>query len=148
MAVKEAAKIILPELPITKKVLLTQVVATPGWKVVIEIANEACRMAMTDTIKLDPESDDYERVVVERQRRARNITEFSDQLMRSIHEHADSVKKSEQKEDAAAVASVAAMYGIHPANPAERGKPSDAITRTFGIHPAKPKSKSPVEGKK
>src|SRR5208282_1630607 len=103
MAVKETQKILSPDLHITKKVMLAQVIGTPGWKVIIEIANEACRMAMQDTIKLDPESDDYERVVVERQRRARNITEFSDLLMRSIHEHADAVRKVEQKEDQEAV---------------------------------------------
>lgn len=145
---KEAAKILVPDLPIAKKVALAQVISTPGWQVVIEIANEACRNAMTDTIKLDPESEDYERVVVERQRRARNIAEFSDNLMRSIHEHAVSIRKVENREEAEAVASVAAMYGIHPAKAEDKGKPADAIARQFGIHPAKPvKSKSPVEGK-
>jgi hypothetical protein len=146
---KEPQKILEPDLAQAKKVMLAQTIMTPGWKVVVEIANSACRSAMQDTIKLDPESEDYERVVIERQRRARNITEFSDLLMRSIHEHADSIRNAERKEEAEAVTRVADMFGIHPAKPEEKGKPTDAITRTFGIHPARPvKSESPVKGKK
>lgn len=148
---KESQKILSPTLTQAKKVMLAQTIMTPGWKVVIEIANEACRVAMQDTIKLDPESEDYERVCVERQRRARNITEFSDLLMRSIHVHADAIRRVEQQEEEEAVGRVQEMYnkhGIHPANPKEQGKPADAITRTFGISPAKPrKSKSPTQGK-
>ncbi len=94
---KESQKILSPTLTQAKKVMLAQTIMTPGWKVVIVIANEACRVAMQDTIKLDPESEDYERVCVERQRRARNITEFSDLLMRSIHVHADAIRKVECK---------------------------------------------------
>src|SRR5258708_39731730 len=107
MANKETQTILSPDLTQAKKVMLTQVVMTPGWKVVIEIANEACRTAMQDTIKLDPESEDYERICVERQRRARNITEFSDDLMKSIHAHADSIRRVEQKEEDEAVERVA-----------------------------------------
>ena len=99
---KESQKILSPNLTQAKKVMLAQTIMTPGWKVVIEIANEACRSAMQDTIKLDPESEDYERVCVERQRRARNITEFSDLLMRSIHDHAvRSARWSSREEDEA-----------------------------------------------
>lgn len=146
MADKETQKILSPNMSPAKKVLLLQTIMTPGWKVVIEMANEACQVAAQDTIRLDPESEDYERVCVERQRRARNITEFSDLLMKSIHTHADSLRKVEQKEEDEAVGRVAEMFGIHPAQPPKKGEPADAIKRTFGIHPAKPK-KSP-EGKK
>jgi hypothetical protein len=147
MAEKQAPKILVPDLPQAKKVMLLQTTMTPGWKVIVEIANEACRQAMTDTIKLDPESEDYERVCVERQRRARNMTEFSDLLMRSIHTHADDVRRVEQKEDDEAVERVGAMFGIHPSQPQKDSTPANAIERTFGIHPAKPK-KSPTQGKK
>jgi hypothetical protein len=122
---KESQKILSPTLTQAKKVMLAQTIMTPGWKVVIEIANEACRVAMQDTIKLDPESED--------------------------HVHADAIRKVEQQEEDEAVGRVQEMYnkhGIHPANPKEQGKPADAITRTFGISPAKPrKSKSPTQGK-
>src|SRR5258708_7056160 len=136
MANKETQTILSPDLTQAKKVMLTQVVMTPGWKVVIELANEACRTAMQDTIKLDPESADYERVCVERQRRARNITEFSEQFFRSIQSHADSIRKTEAAEDQEVVSRVGEMFGIHPSKP---GAPADAIKNVFGIHPARPK---------
>src|ERR1700719_3073064 len=129
MATKDAPTILSPDLTQAKKVMLTQVTMTPGWKVVIEIANEACLRATQDTIKLDPESADYERVCVERQRRARNITEFSDLLFHSILAHADSIRKVEAVEDKEAVARVGEMFGIHPSKP---GAPADAIQRAFG----------------
>src|ERR1700676_4558706 len=133
---KDATTILLPDLTQAEKVMLTQVTLTPGWKVVIRVANEACLRATQDTIKLDPESADYERVCVERQRRARNITEFSDLFFRSIQTHADSIRKVESIEDSEVVSRVGEMFGIHPAKP---GAPADSIKNVFGIHPARPK---------
>lgn len=149
MANEKDAKILSPDLAQGKKVLLVQTVATPGWKVVVEIANDACARFTQDIVKVDPESQDAEHVVAERQRRARIAIEFSDLLMRSIYAHADQVRRVEQKEDVEAVSRVAEMFGIHPAAPSDKGKePGSAISRTFGIHPARPKAKkSSAEGK-
>ncbi len=139
---KEAQTILSPDLTQAEKVMLTQVMLIPGWRVVIKIANEACLRATQDTIKLDPESADYERIVVERQRRARNITEFSDLFFRSIQTHVESIRKIEAEEEQEVVSRVAEQFGIHPAKP---GAPADAIKNVFGIHPARPKKK--VEAK-
>jgi len=133
---KEAATILSPDLTQAKKVMLTQTTLTPGWKVVIEIANEACLRFTQDIIRLDPESGDYERVSQTRTLRARFATEFSDSLFRSIQTHASSVRKVEDVEDTEAVYRVGEMFGIHPAKP---GAPADAIKNVFGIHPARPK---------
>lgn len=142
-------KILSPDLAPAKQVLLAQTVMTPGWKVVVEIANEACSRFTQDIIKVDPESPDAEHVVSERQRRARIAIEFSDLLMKSVYAHADAVRKAGVKEEVESVSAVAAMYGIHPAAAADKGKDpnNNAITRTFGIHPARPKVKSPAKGK-
>lgn len=148
MAEKETRQILSPDLTQAEKVMLAQTIMTPGWKVVIKMANDACSVATKDTIKVAQEDPSYERIVVERQRRARNIIEFSDLLMESIHSHADSMRKVEQKEEDEAVERVANMFGIHPAQPPKKGVPADAIQRTFGIHPAKPKKSSPTVGKK
>ena len=147
---KEAQSILSPDMTPAKKVLLAQTVMTPGWKVIVEMANDACARFTQDIIKVDPESPDAQHVVSERQRRARIASEFSDLLMRSIYAHSDSIRMIDKKEDEEAVSRVAEMFGIHPAAPSDKGKvPSDAITRTFGIHPARPKAKkSLVEGKK
>jgi copper oxidase (laccase) domain-containing protein len=133
---KEKQTILSPDLTQSEKVSLTQVTLVPGWKTVIKIANEACLRATQDTIKLDPESEDYERVCVERQRRARNITEFSDLFFHSIQTHADSVRRVEATEEEDVASRVGEMFGIHPAKP---GAPADAIKNIFGIHPARPK---------
>jgi hypothetical protein len=147
MAEKETQKILSPELTQAEKVMLAQTISTPGWKIIEKIAKAAIDRAAEETIQVSQESEDYERIVVERQRRARNIGEFSDLFILSILSHARSVLRAEQRENLQAVESVGAMFGIHPAKKEKKdGDPSDAIGRTFGIHPAKPK-KSP-EGKK
>ncbi len=137
-AQKEKRTILSPNLTQAEKLLLAQTVSTPGWKVVVKIANEACARFTEDTIRLDPETEDYERIVVERQRRARNASEFSDDLMKSVHAHADSIRKVDVAEQEEAEKSVGEMFGIHPA---KKINPNDAIKNVFGIHPAKPKKK-------
>jgi|SRR5579859_3098908 len=146
---KEAQSILSPDMTQGEKVLVAQTVMTPGWKVIVKMANDACARFTQDVIKVDPESLDAEHVVSERQRRARIAIEFSDLLMRSVYAHADSIRHVDRKEEEEAVSRVAEMFGIHPAAPSDKGKaPIDAITRTFGIHPSRPKAKkSPAEGK-
>lgn len=136
MAIKEKQAILSPNLSQAKKASLLQVVLSPGWKVVEEIANEACLRYTQDIIRLDPESEDYDRVSQTRTLRARNATEYSDLLLHSIVEHANSVRKIEAVEEENTVAKVGEMFGIHPAKP---GAPADAIKNIFGIHPARPK---------
>ena len=133
---KEARKILCENLPSVKKALLMQVAMTPGFKVVIELANDACLRATQDIAKLDPETNDYDRLVKERARRARNISEFCDLLFESVLSHADSVKMQEAQEHKEAEERVDSIFGIHPADP---NVPNDAVKKVFGVHPAKPK---------
>lgn len=132
---KEIAKILGADLSLAEKTWLAHTVTTPGWQVVIKLANEAGFRAVQDISKLDPEGPDYERKVVERGRRARNINEAFDLLFRSLYAHKDSVIQQENKEKEVAEDAVANRFGIHSA---KKGEPIDAITKTFGIHPAKP----------
>ena len=137
---KEKQTILSPDLSPTKKALLLQVILSPGWKVVEEIANEACLRFTQDIIRLDPESEDYERVAQTRTLRARNASEFSDLLFKSIVVHANSIRQTQAKEDREVVESVGAAFGIHPAKKADsKADPAEAIKKTFGIHPARPK---------
>jgi hypothetical protein len=134
--IKEKNAILSPNLSQAKKASLLQVVLSPGWKTVEEIANEACLRYTQDIIRLDPESEDYDRVSQTRTLRARNATEFCDLLLRSIAEHANSIRKIEDVEEENTVAKVGEMFGIHASKP---GAPADAIKNVFGIHPARPK---------
>lgn len=133
---KEVQSLLCDDLPQAKRVLLAQTKMTPGWKVVEEIANAACLRFQQDTFKVNPEDANADRKVVERQRRARNITEFSDLFFRSIYAHVESVTKREVEEEQEAVSAVGELYGIHSAI---KGEPLDAIKKTFGAFPARPK---------
>lgn len=133
---KQKRTILSPNLSQAKKAMLLQITQLPGWRVVEEIANEACLVFTQDILKLDPESEDYERVNIVRTLRARHASEFSDLFFKSVVEHANSIRQAEQTEEQEAAESVGAAFGIHPAKP---GAPADAIRRTFGIHPARPK---------
>jgi hypothetical protein len=144
---EQTEKILCPDLSAAEKTMLLQTINTPGWKVVVKITNEACLQATQDIIRLNPESQDYERVNATRAARARTMTEFSNSLMKAVYTHADAIKRTNIQEDKEIEDRVASMYGIHPARPEDKGRAPEAIKRTFGIHPAKPKSKSPEKGK-
>ena len=138
---KDTLQILMPNLDIGKKTLLLQTSMTPGFQVIIDMANEAALRATKDISKLDPEGPDYERKVVERGRRARNISEWFDLLFKSVFGHTDSLRKREAQEDRDAQDAVdktlgIANSGIHLANPKEG---VDAVTKTFGIYPARPR---------
>src|SRR5579859_6758374 len=130
---KEQPKLLNPDMTQAKKVMLAQTVMTPGWKVVVEMANDMCSQFTQDIIKVDPEEPNAQHVVAERQRRARIASELSALLMKSIYAHVDSIHKVEKKENDEAVERVGLMFGIHPAQPPKKGAPADAIQRTFGI---------------
>jgi hypothetical protein len=135
---KEKRSILSPNLSPAKKALLLQVMLTPGWKVVEELANEACLTFTQDILRLDPESEDYERVNVTRTLRARNASEFSELLFRSIVEHANAVRQVKTVEEAPDLAGE--KFGIHPAKKVyPKIDPTEAIKNVYGIHPARPK---------
>src|SRR5258706_810940 len=136
---KEARRILGEGLSPVKKALLMQTTMTPGFKVVIELANEACLRFTQDSVKVDPESPDSDRITLERTRRARYISEFSDWLFQSVFEHADSIKRQEASEHQEAEEAVDNVFGIHPA---KVGESNDAVKKVFGIHPAKPKKQA------
>ena len=135
---KEIKKILCEDMSPMKKALLMQTVMMPGFKVIIEMANEGCLRYTQDIAKLDPEQSDYERLVVERGRRSRNVSEWSDLLFQSIYGHVDSLKKQEAVDNQDAEEAVNNVFGIHPA---KAGESNDAVKKVFGIHPAKPPKK-------
>lgn len=141
---KEAKKILIPDLPSHKKAMLLRLVLDPGWKVVEEIANEACLAFTQDIIKLDPEVEDYERKQQVRTLRARNAVEFSEQLFRSITEHARAVREADKPQQVREEKPGDA-FGIYPAKKIDS---NEAIKNVYGIHPARPNTNPSKEGKK
>jgi hypothetical protein len=133
---KEIQSLLCDDLPQAERVMLAQTKMTPGWKIVEKIANAACLRFQQETFKVNPEDANADRKVVERQRRARNITEFSDLFFKSIYAHVNSIAQQEAGEEQEAVSAVGELYGIHSA---KKGEPLEAIKKTFGAFPARPK---------
>jgi len=133
---KEVQTILCDDLSPAERALLAQTKMSPGWRIVEKIGNAACLRAQQDTFKVNPEDANADRKVIERQRRARNITEFSDLFFKSIYAHVEAITKREVEEEKIAVSAVGEVFGIHSA---VKGEPIEAIKKTFGIHPAKPK---------
>jgi hypothetical protein len=135
---KDTKKILCENLSPVEKALLMQTTLTPGFKIIIKMANEGCSRYLQDIARLDSEQSDYERLVVERGRRARNVTEWSDLLFASIYGHVDSIKSQEVAEHQDAEEAVNNVFGIHPA---KVGESNDVVKKVYGIHPAKPAKK-------
>jgi len=132
---KQKSPLLERELTLADCVALGQTLGTPGFEIVRRLYEAACQEASNDSIRLDPERPDYERVLAVRAQRARNFNEIVEWVRLSALAHHDRVRKNAIKEDSAAVDAVGATFGIHPAKPNEK---SDAIKNVFGIHPAKP----------
>ena len=120
---KETTPLLMESLTIPERVMLGQMTSVGGFKVLVKLFDAACSRATADVVKLDPESSDFERVLAERQRRARAINEFCASVMKSIDYHVDLIRR-----EAAA----------------EEVQVEDAVAKTFGIHTIPPKTKKVV----
>jgi len=138
---KQKLLLLEKELTLADCVALGQTLSTPGFEIVRRLYEAACQEANNDSIKLDPEREDYERVLAVRAQRARNFNEIVDWVRLSALVHHDRVRKNVIEQDEAAVDAVGKTFGIHPAKPLKPGEKQDAIKNVFGIHPAKPKKK-------
>lgn len=133
---KQKPLLLESELTLADCVALGQTLGTPGFDIIRRLYEAACQQAANDSIKLDPEKPDYERVLAVRAQRARNFNEIVEWVRLSALTHHDRVRRHAVEEETAAVDAVGATFGIHPAKPNEK---TDAIKNVFGIHPAKPK---------
>ena len=70
-----------------ERILLAQLTAQPGWKILVKMMAEACRQATEDVIKLDPTSPRYSEVVVGLQTTARATNKFSAEVLDSVKLH-------------------------------------------------------------
>lgn len=69
------------------QVNLAQLTHHPGWLVLVNMMDSACKTATRDVIGIDPEEKGYQQTLMARQTRARNIKEFSDLLLLSVRWH-------------------------------------------------------------
>jgi hypothetical protein len=128
--------LLMEELTQVECAVLGQTVNTPGWRVVYKLMDAACTRANKAVMDVDPESAGADKVVIERQRMARNMSLFFSQVMKAIDFHIKSIQRVQQEEEIEAAVAVSKTLGFNLANPKES---IEAVTKTFGIHPAKPK---------
>jgi hypothetical protein len=149
---RETQRLLGENLTEVKRVLMAQTAMTPGFKVIVEIANEACIRATQDILKVDPKKPDYNHILEVQALRARYWSEFSDLLFKSIYAHVDAIDSAKQIEQEAEGED--APPNIHGIYPSAGGTSADAIRKTFGIHTRAPRKKkqsqteSPAEGVK
>ena len=85
------------------RILLAQLTQQPGWKILVRLMAEACRIATEDVIKLDPATDRYPDKVAALQTTARAMNKFSGEILDSVKVHQrEAVKEAQLRENPAA----------------------------------------------
>jgi hypothetical protein len=69
------------------RILLAQLTAQPGWKVLVKLMAEACRGATEAVIKLDPSVERYQEQLMGLQTTARAMNKFSAEVLDSVKLH-------------------------------------------------------------
>jgi len=114
---KDTTPLLMESLTVPERVMLGQMTSVGGYKVLVKLFDAACSRATADVVKLDPESADFERVLAERQRRARAINEFCASVLKSIDYHVDLIRQEAVAEEQEVVDIVAKTFGIHKVPP-------------------------------
>ena len=114
---KDITPLLMESLTTPERVMLGQMTSVGGYKVLVKLFDAACSRATADVVKLDPESSDFERVLAERQRRARAINEFCASVLKSIDYHVDLIRQEAVAEEEQVVDAVAKTFGIHKVPP-------------------------------
>jgi hypothetical protein len=66
-----------------KRLMLGQLTMMPGWVVLKEMIEEECKLANTDIIKLDPETEKYAEILTRLHLESRALNEFAASLIKS-----------------------------------------------------------------
>lgn len=79
--------ILIDGLTLPQKVKLAQTRHSPGWEIVEMLMESACEDSRIAVNDVDPEDEEYERILKARQQWSRDINKFSVLLLRSIEYH-------------------------------------------------------------
>lgn len=114
---KSTGTLLREDLSSTEVMMLGQMTHHGGYKVLVKLMDALCTRATQDIVLLDPEADDYERVLSIRTQRARTINEVCSVILKSVEAHVESIASQERTEDQEAVDKVAKTFGIHRVPP-------------------------------
>lgn len=82
-----AKVLLLNELNDVDRAYLENMSIHEGWKVFVRLLNEKCAEANAAVIKIDPDSENYEKKLAECQRKARFMSEFCSHVLESMDSH-------------------------------------------------------------
>lgn len=86
------------ELNLAERSALHNMTYHPGFKILQRMIDDACRLATEEVIKLDPGANNYERLLVSVQNKARAINEFASALRKSVDVHCNAAIQLEEEE--------------------------------------------------
>lgn len=87
-------------LPFEERLALAQLVNQPGWKILVKLMAEACRVATEEVIKIKPTQERYSEVLAGLQTTAHAMHKFSAEVLDSVKLHQrNAVKEAQQREN-------------------------------------------------
>lgn len=98
----EGKKPLLYEMDQVKRVNLASLVLQPGWQVLIEMMEFACKEATGRVIKLDVEVDGYSKKLAALQQMAQCTNRFCARVLSSVDYHVNLAVYQQSQEDEAA----------------------------------------------
>lgn len=75
------------KLTIPEQVTLASMTHHPGFKILVKMFEAACEDATQEVLRVDPEEQNYERVLAARQQCSRSTHQFSRRVLDSIQYH-------------------------------------------------------------
>lgn len=69
-----------------------------GYKVLVRLLNEKCSQANADVIRLDPDVPNYEKLLAEKQKKARFMSEFCSDVLGSMDAHINALVTQQTEE--------------------------------------------------
>ena len=94
-----AGALLFDELSDIDRAYLENMSLHEGWKVFVRLLNEKCAEANAAVIRVDPDSENYERKLAECQRKARFMSEFCSRILESMDFHISKLVTEKVVED-------------------------------------------------
>lgn len=86
---KDLIPLLQDEMSLPERAMLANLVHHPGFQVLVKLLDSSLERATQNVLSVDPESEDYERILLARQRQARAMHDFVGSLRRTIIYHTE-----------------------------------------------------------
>lgn len=99
MVESEGRKFLGENLTFEERLSLAQLVNMPGWKILVRLMAESCRLATEAVIILDPSTERYDQRLMGLQTTARAMNKFSAEVLDSVKLHQRTAVKQAQEQE-------------------------------------------------